>query len=151
METGGDLKELREEFKNKKKEVAVLRSQLLSKNREKETAYQKLRSLRDTIKSKTSKVKESKAERDSMTKEVKKLKITRDKLNTSVQEKSSTRKEVDQKKKALLDKNVVQDNPQKLKRDIVQIEEKLETEVMPYSKEQQLRKQLKEIKVAYAK
>jgi len=143
--------QLRKEFQTKKKEVSRLRSKLNELNSDKEAAYREIKSVRDKVKVRSTRMRELKHDRDQLTKEVKKLKVERDKLNKEVKAKSSTRKEVEGKKKELLDKSDIQENPAKIKSQINHLEQKLETEVMAFSKEEQLRKTIKELKVKYKK
>ena len=141
-----DLNELRREFQQKKKELANLRSKLNSINRDKEQIYRELKSFRDKYRSRQERIKVLKKERDEFTKQVKSLKGEREKFNKAVKEKAGKKKEVDQKKLKLLDKANFKGDPSALKRQIEGIETKLETEIMAFSKEQELRKQVKEFK-----
>src|SRR3989344_4774973 len=137
--------ELRNEFNIKKKELSSLRSQLSDLSKNKELAFRELRSIRDKIKARTTKIKQLKEERDSITKEVKQLKETRDKLNQVVHEKASVKKEIDEKKKNITKKSDLK-NPHALKRQIEHLEHKRETEVMAFTKEQALTKEIKQLK-----
>ncbi len=144
-----DINELRKEFKQKKKDVAKLRSQLNSLGRVKEEAYGGVKDTRDRVKSLTGQIGKLRRERDKFTKSIKEMKEERDKLNSTVKEKASERKDADQKRKVLLNKLDVKEDPARLKKTIENMEEKLETEVMPFPKEEALRKQIKELKVKY--
>lgn len=144
-EPTANTQELRNEFQTKKKELSSLRSQLLDLSKNKELAFRELRSIHDKIKSRTTKIKQLKEERDSITKEVKQLKETRDKLNQVVHEKASVRKEIDEKKKNITEKSELK-NPNFLKRQIEHLEHKRETEVMAFTKEQALTKEIKQLK-----
>ena len=141
----------RKEFHEKKKELSKIRTSLISCNKEKEEAYQQLRTTKEKIRSRTARIKELKKERDDLTKEVKQVKESRDKENQTMKEKSTARKEVDKKKKELMDKLKIKEDPAKLKVEIDKLEQKIETEVMPFTKEQQIRKKIKELKTAYKK
>jgi chromosome segregation protein len=144
-----DLEELRKEFREKKKEVASQRLKLNSINSEKEETYRELRSIRDKTKFRTQKINSLKKERDAFTKQVKALKEKREKLNKAVREKAKSKKEGDQKKQDFLDKHDFKGNPARLKTEAEQLEMKIETEVMAFSKEQELRKRIKELKAKF--
>jgi len=145
-ENNQNIEELRQEFLQKKKEVSTLRPQLNSLGNQKEDSFRELRSARDKIKFRASKIQELKKERDDLTKQVKGFKEEREKLNLEVKEKSEERKEIGQKKKELLDKLNIKEDPAKIKHLIQSLESKIETEVMPFTKEQQLNKKIKELK-----
>lgn len=141
--------ELREEFKTKKKELSRLRSKLNQAYRDKSDIYRQMRSGNDQIKSFSGNIKKLKKERDQLTKEVKELKRKRDELNTEVKEKASVKKEAENKKKKLLDSIGFKGDPAKIKSQMDQLEEKLETELMPFPKEESLRKTIKKLRVVY--
>ena len=144
-----EIPELRKEFQQKKKEIGRSRFKLNSLNAEKENAFRELRSVSDKVKTRLSRIKQLKQERDELTKQVKSLKEERGKLNLEVKEKASQHKQMEEKKKELLGDFNVSDNPSKIKAEIAHLEEKIETEVMPFSKEQQLTKRIKELKIRY--
>ncbi len=148
-ENAGDLAELRKEFHNRKKEVLLLRSQLNSLQVQKEEIYGQLHTIDGSIKSSLTQIASLKQERDELTKKVKELKQERDKSNAAVQEKSALKKEADQKKKELSGELNLRDNSGKIKSLIYQLEQKLETEVMPFPKEEQIRKKIKELQAQH--
>lgn len=138
--------DLRSEFRNKKKEAARLRSKLNIINREKKVAFQAVKSLRDKISSKAARIKTLREERDQLTKQVRELKEKRNVLNLAVKEGAPEKKRAEQKKSEILEKMDLRENPLKLKAKIEQLELEIETEVMPFSREQQLTKKIKELK-----
>lgn len=144
-----DLNELRKEFHQKKRDLVKLRFQLNTIHSQKEEAFHGLRSTQDKIRSKLKQVKSLRETRDTLTKQVKTLKEEREKLNQGVKEKAGKKKEVDQKKQELIEQIDFKGNPAALKRQIDQMETRLETELMPFTKEQQLRKTVKELRVQY--
>ncbi|MBI4983090.1 hypothetical protein HZC32_00395 [Candidatus Woesearchaeota archaeon] len=144
-----DLDELRKEFQQEKKEVATLHPQLNQLNSGKESIFRELRSLRDKIKFRASKIQMLKKERDELTKKVKELKGEREKLNQEVKDRAGERRGISQKKKELLDQLHIKDDPVKIKLMIEKLESKIETEVMPFTKEQQLQKKIKELKAQF--
>ena len=137
---------LQEDFQRKKKELSKLRTELNSQHTIKETAFNDLKVIRENIKAHNTSIKKIKSERDMLTKEVKTLKKERDRLNSVVKEKSSAQKEATGKKKEVF--NDSQD-PKKIKFLIAKLEEKIETEVIPFTQEQALTKQLKDLKTQY--
>lgn len=150
METeSGDLTTLRTEFDEKKKELSKLRAQLNPLNSQKEQIFQELRSLRNKFKPLQERIKTLKNARDDFTKQVKTLKEERTQLNLAVKEKSVSKKEVDQKKKEMLEKVDLGDSPARIKAQIRKLEEKIETEVIPFSQEEKIRKIIKGLKAQY--
>ncbi len=142
-----DTPRLREEFNAKKQEVTRLRSELNVIHTEKENFYKQLKSLRDKLKQYNAQIKTIKEERDQLTSEVKALKEEREQFNAIVHEKSSARKEVEEKKKQVIEHLEVKDNPGRLRSEISRLEHRIETEVMPFSKEKELTKYIKELRV----
>ncbi len=142
----GELNELRKEFKDKKQELTKQRSQLYSLNSQKEEFFKELKSSREKVKIILSQIRSLKKERDQFTKQVRETKEERNKLNLAVKKKSSAKKEVDQKKKEFFQKSNLQESPSKLRAMIKSMEEKIETEVIPFSKEKEITKQIKELK-----
>lgn len=143
--------ELRKEFNGKKKELSQLRFQLNSLNLGKEGVFKELKFSREKVKSLLNQIDSFKKERDDLTKKVKELKKERDELNSAVKTKSNSKKEAEEKKKSLLDKMDSRESPGKIKDSIQQLEETIETEVIPFSQEQKIRKQIKELKSQYQK
>ena len=146
-DTVTNIEELKKEFHDKKKEFSKLRSQFNSINTEKEKVYRDLKSIRDKVKDRASKIKTFKEERDNLTKQVKEMKGERDKFNKIVQEKSGEKREVDKKKRELFAELDIEEDPSKLKRQVEELETKLETEPMAFKKEQQFNKTIKELKL----
>ena len=140
--------ELHQEFKEKKSALARLRQHYDSLHQEKEKLFQELKQLREKLKPKNDAVKVLKAERDALTAQVKAAKQERDQLNLAVKEKAGAFKEVDQKKKELLGAEV-RESPGALLAQIKRLETKIETEVMPFEKEKELTKAVKELKAKY--
>jgi len=143
--------ELRKEFQQKKSALTRLRSQLYQIYKEKNDFFQQMKSGRDQLRSLTAQLKQLKKERDQLTDEVKELKQHRNELNTEVKEKFSVKKDAEDKKKKLLDSAGFKGDPAKIKQEINHLEEKIETEVMPFSQEQGLRKKIKVLQAVYKK
>lgn len=143
--------ELKQEFIQKKKEISQLRSQLTAVSLDKMAAFEQLKSTRERIKSYSVQINHLKTERDWLVQEVKTLKEERNQFNYLVKEKASVHQEAEQKKKEVLRDYDLSEDPAKLNRLIQTLEEKIEIEVMPFSKETQIRKQIKELKSRYKK
>lgn len=137
----------KEEYLQKKKEVAQLRTQLTSLHTGKEKAYQGLRSFGSQIRGIMGNITTLKQERDELTTQVKMLKEEREKLNEVVKEKAHEKQDVLDKKKELLQNTERAESPGRLKAEIARLEMKIQTDVMPFDKEQQLTKHIKELKV----
>ncbi len=156
-----NFQEVRKEFQAKKQELSLLKSALHSLNTEKEAAYHQLKILRDKISANTSQIQELKSQRQALAGQVKELKSERDKLNLIVKEKAQAQQAVVQEKNERgknkegrwlrNNSSEFQNNPHKLKMEIARLERKLEIEVMPFPKEQELNKRLKEMKVSWKK
>src|SRR3989344_5564992 len=157
--------ELREEFGKKRKELSTLRSKLSEVHSQKEEAFRQLRSLRDEAAKNMSQIREIQSQRDALTKEVSERKNERNKLNDTFKEKAAGRKDAErknvqlrpgagQKLPSLDQKHSKQDlnlNPSKLRAEIKRLEDLIETEVMSFEKEKELRKKVKGLKAAYQK
>jgi uncharacterized coiled-coil DUF342 family protein len=138
-----DLKQLRQEFQQQKKEAASLRADLNTLNTEKEQHYQEMRAIHDKISQHMQRIKSLKEERDTLTKEVQGLKAERKTFNLALKTKASVKKEADEKRHGL---RGVKESPGMLRSQIKKIEYNLETEVMSFKKEQELHKTVKELK-----
>jgi len=145
--------ELREDLKGKRKELSALRSQLNSIHEQKEAHYQQLHSLRASIKSCLVQINALKGERDQLTNKVKELKQQRDTFNALSKERSALKEEAQKHKKQLADKlgTDTKNNPSELKSLIRKMEHQLETEVMPFTQEEKIRKRVKELQVQLKK
>jgi len=152
--------ELREELKEKRKELSVLRSQLKSTYDQKEAQYQQLHTTRASIKSCLAQISSLKGERDQLTHKVKGLKQQRDTFNTLTKEKATLKEEAQKQKKQLVDKlgkldsntkGNTKSNPAETKALIRKMEHQLETEVMPFPKEEKIRKRVKELQAQLKK
>ncbi len=147
METANkSLQILREEFERKKKEFADSRSQHKQLYEEKENAWKQLHQVYQRIRELLGRGNALKAERDELTKQIKNWKEERGKVHQEVQQKTSLFQSIKDKGKELLETLGAQRfSPQKIQQEIARLESKIETEVMPFEKEQQLRKRVKEL------
>lgn len=133
----------------KEQEAVALRQELSELNKSKEKYYNELRIIRQSIKEIKDQISVLREERDQLTNSVKELKEERSKQNKEVKEKVRDRKEAEKKKKDLLSELNIRQDPVKLKHQIEALELKLETEPMKFSKEEQLRKKIKELQTHY--
>lgn len=151
-----ELELQRQEFEQKKKELFTRRSQLQEYYKQKEVAYQELNSLREKIHQKVNQLRSFKDERNNFTKKVKELKKEREQLHQVVKEKAAEKQQVVDKSKNLVGTAGVSrvtsrpENPYYLKDAIRRLESKLETEIMPFDKEKEIRKKIKEMQVHFA-
>ena len=163
--------ELREELKQKRKELSALRFQLKSTFEEKEAQYKQLGVIRNSIKSCLTQISSLKGERDQLTNKVKELKQQRDTFNTLTKEKATLKEEANKRKQELSEKlgkfdlknqkskgqyatrgqNATSNNPSEMRSLIKKLEHKLETEVMPFPQEEKVRKQVKELQAQLKK
>lgn len=141
----------REELKEKRKDFSALRSQIRLIYEQKETQYQQLQSLRNSTHSCLAQIKLLKGERDQLTHKVKELKQQRDSFNNLTKEKNVLKEEAGKKKKELIGKLETTENPRGIKFLIQKLEHTLETEVMPFPKEEKIRKQVKELQAKQKK
>src|SRR3989338_8832907 len=151
---------LREELKEKRKELSALRSQLNLIQQQKEAHYQQLHSIRSSIKSCLTQINSLKGERDQLTNKVKELKQQRDTFNTLTKEKATLNEEAQKQKKQLVDKlgkadsntkGNTKSNPAETKALIRKMEHQLETEVMAFPQEEKIRKRVKELQAQLKK
>ncbi|MBI5391021.1 hypothetical protein HZB02_06030 [Candidatus Woesearchaeota archaeon] len=94
-------------------------------------------------------VKETRKSRDVETLHVKSSKGQRTTLNSTIKTKLEELRQLQQKKKELLSKHAIKEDPAELKRKISQMEYKIETEGMSFDKEQKMMKVIKDIKRKY--
>lgn len=134
-----------QEFEKLKKEVSALRAKLNPIYKNKEDAFAKMLDVHKEIKQRIETLKKLKEERDSLTNEVKKLKDERNKLNEEVKEKGQELKGIEQEK-LKAGKDFERSDPSIIESEIERLEQKVETEVIPFTQEQQIRKKIKELK-----
>ncbi len=143
---GESLSNKEEKILAEKDSLDILKNKLVTVSKEKEEAFQKMKEIRQKIVSSRNKINELKIARDKLTKDVQVLKKERNVLNSQVKEKSNNKKEAELRKKGLKGSK---ENPNGIAREIKLLEEKIETEVMPFSKEQALTKRIKELKAKF--
>lgn len=145
MENHKPKKELFRDLDRLRSEAITLRNQLNRLGSEKESWFAKKSELSRAIREKIGSVKEFKQQRDAFTTEVKSLKEKRLAMDSDTKGKISSFRKLDEEKTKLLSKIRVK-NPSRIKDDIESLERKLETEVMPFEKEKQLSKKIKDLK-----
>lgn len=138
--------ELRTELLAKKREFAESKLKISTIAREKECSYQQLHSLRNMLREKFNQITVLKGQRDALTTTVRSLKEERTKHNAEVKEKATIHQEAIEKKRNLSELDM-KESTGKLRAQIKFLERKLETEVMPFSKEQEINKKSKELKI----
>lgn len=129
-----------------KNEVSSLRNELNSINVVKEEWFSKREKFGDEISRLISEIKGAKVKRDSLTKDVREGKKLRDDLNRQISGKISEVKKLGEKKKEIEGKHNIKGDPSGLKRKIDELEYRVETNVMSFSKEQEIMKQIKELR-----
>lgn len=140
-----EKKELFAELNKLTNEINSSRNELNKINDQKESWFRDKGNLSSTIRKNIVQIKENKKKRDSLTKDVKDLKEKRNKLNEETRKKISELIKLKSELNNLTKKSKIKD-PQKIKGDIDQLEVKLETEAMPFEKEKELSKRLKQLK-----
>lgn len=124
-----------------------LRKQLDNLTAEKERWFQLRQEYGKQIRAEIDKVKDSMKQRDELTAAVQEEKKKRDELNKVISEKIKVVKEIkpDENEKIIVQWR----NPEELKRQIVGMEKKIETEGLSFDKEKQLMKQINSLKKHY--
>ena len=139
--------EQKEDFLQKKKELAALRMQWQKVHNEKEQIFSQLKGIRDKLRVVRTAVEPLKQQRDQFAEQVKKLKPERDQLNLTAKEKAGEKKKVDEQRQEKLPAHPVDIRKLKIQMDF--LERKIETEVVPFSKEQEIRKHIKQLQAQY--
>ena len=143
MTENKETKEVVEKMKQTGDEVTLLKEKLTYLNTEKEQWFSKKSEFSDLIKKNINDIKELKNKRNELTTKVKILKKERDELNKEI---SDNVKVIVKEKKdvqplpEIKGKKII---PGKIKKEIEDLEFKLQTEPMGFEKEQRLRKQIK--------
>jgi uncharacterized coiled-coil DUF342 family protein len=142
-----ERKELVKELHQKKAEVSTLRSSLNGLDEEKESLYRKKNELSSDIKATIQRIKDNRYKRDNLTKEVKELKVKRDALNKELTSKFG---EFNRSKKDSSSKKF-NDSPFKIKQNMDRLELSIETDALPFKKEQEVMKKIKDLKKEHEK
>jgi len=142
---------IQEQYDQLRKRFAGLKPAYQKAAREKEQAYRHLRSITDKIKSRNKKIQDFKVERDELTDVVKEAKELRNKLNSQVKNTSQKHKELRDAQTEVMNKHNLRKDPVKIQKEIERIETQLETEIIPFAKEKQLRKHVAELRGSLSK
>ena len=137
------------DYKNLKKEIANLETQLKQISNDKEEWFKKKEDLKKDIWALIEKIKSLKKETDVSTVEAEKLKKERDAYNAEVKKLIDKIKELHSEKNKLLDKYGIKSDPEKIKKDIERLELKIETEALSIDTEKKLMDQIRRMKKSY--
>ncbi len=124
-------------------DASILKEKLTSLNNEKESWFSKKAVFSDSIKKNIGEIKTLKNKRNELTTKVKTLKKERDELNKEISD--NVKSIVKEKKESgpVPEIKGIKISPGKLKKEVEQLEFKLQTEPMGFEKEQRMRKQIK--------
>jgi len=141
----------------KHKQITTLREELYSLKKqlqdlfiEKNSLNEQLNQLHKEIVGRISKISALKMQRDVLTSQVKEKKQEKIKFLEDLKSKSSELETARNENRKFIAEHKIQGNPSALKRDIMHIENKIETEVMPFEREEKLMKELKQKKKMFA-
>ncbi len=137
------------DYKNLKKEIANLETQLKQISNDKEEWFKKKEDLKKDIWALIEKIKSLKKETDVSTAEAEKSKKERDVYNAEVKKLIDKIKELHSEKNKLLDKYGIKSDPEKIKKDIERLELKIETEALSIDTEKKLMDQIRRMKKSY--
>ncbi len=126
--------------------IKALKQRLNELNDQKEKAFQQRNPVGKEISQHIQSVKQLKQERDTLTDEVKKLKDNRTGLNDIIKKKIDDAKKLNAEKKKSTDKPGPKENPAFLKMQMDKLEQRIETEMIPFEKEKAIMKEIKDLK-----
>jgi len=135
MLTEPEKKELLSQLQEKRTEIRNLKSSLNQINSQKESWFSKKEALSKQIAKLIGQVRESKTSRDSFTTQVKDTKKKRDTSNTAIKDKISELKKLQKERDTIQQKHNIKGNPMRMKQEIDQLEEKIETIPMGFEQE----------------
>ncbi len=140
---------LMERFKALGNEISNLRAKLNDVNDKKEHWFAKKEELKKQLQESIKKIKDVRLKNDNVNVDIQKLKQERNEYNKIVGELISKVKQLNNERAEMYKKSNLRINPSSIKDRIDGIETKIETEVMSFSKEQKLMKQIKNLKGQY--
>lgn len=132
------------------REINTLRGNLSSLNSQKQEKFKEKDAISKQIVSLITDVKKLRVERDGLTDGVKTLKEQRSELNKVINKLVVEIKEINKDKKTAQKKLGLKKDPTQVKTQIDDLNEKVETEVLSFDKEQKLMKQIRELEKLYA-
>ncbi len=147
--TTKEKKELFRKLNECRDEITKLKTTLNELDEQKENWFNKKEKHSDEIVALINKAKENKRKRDSLTKSVKTDKTQREKFNEETKKKISQLKESNKKKQELLRKHNIKEDPSRIKEEIEKLDLRIETDVMPFDREKELMKKIKDLKKKY--
>lgn len=130
-------------------EIASLRTKINDANEKKEYWFAKKEGLKKQLQDSIKQIKDIKIKKDSLLGDIQKLKKERNEYNKIVGELISKVKLLNVEQEELYKKSNLRINPGSIKDKIESLEIKIETEVISFSKEQKLMKQIKKLKDQY--
>lgn len=142
-------KGLLEELSKHRIEASKLKNSLNELDREKESWFKKREEFSKKIRESIQNIKSDKARRDALTQEVKGLKTKRDAANNEISEKLKEFGKLKTEKTALIKSLGIKESPSKTRQQIEKLEFMIQTEAMPFEKEQSLMKRIRELKNLY--
>ncbi len=140
-----------ERYKALETEIASLKTKLNDVNVKKEDWFAKKEELKKQLQESIKDVKDIKIKKDTISVDIQKLKQERNAYNKIVGELISKVKLLNKEREEIYKKSNLRINPGKIKDTMELLEKKIETEVISFSKEQKLMKQIKKLKDQYNK
>lgn len=140
-----------ERYKALETEIASLKTKLNDVNTKKEEWFAKKEELKKQLQESIKDVKDIKIKKDTISVDIQKLKQERNAYNKTVGELISKVKLLNKEREEIYKKSSLRINPGKIKDTMELLEKKIETEIISFSKEQKLMKQIKKLKDQYNK
>jgi len=134
---------------NLRTEITSLKSELAKINAEKETWFKEKEEQKKKIKELINEIKDLKGRKDSFNVVYQELKTKRDEHNKKVSELISKIKELNTRKKETSKKLGIKYEPTRIKEMITKLEERIETEALPFKKEKEVMEEIKKLRKAY--
>jgi len=144
-----ERKELFARLGELKREISSIKKDLNAINKEKEDAFSSKREMGKQIRELIGAIKASREKRNILTKEIKELKSKRDVSNKLLRDKIAELNRLKEEKIKAMKSLKIKQEPSKLKIEIERLEQRIETEGMPFSREQELMKKIKGLKKLY--
>ena len=138
-----------ERYKALETEIASLKTKLNDVNTRKEEWFAKKEELKKQLQESIKDVKDIKIKKDTISVDIQKLKQERNAYNKTVGELISKVKLLNKEREEIYKKSSLRINPGKIKDTMELLEKKIETEIISFSKEQKLMKQIKKLKDQY--
>ena len=136
-----------EDVNKLKKDISELKKKLEDANSKKEEWFEKKESLKKDLADLINKSKELKSETSQDS--IKEFKTKRDQCNKNVKDLISRLRELRKETRSLPGLFGLKKNPQKLKEEIEKLETSIETNVIPFSKEQKIMKKINDLRNKY--